>query len=92
MLLAAAGVLLLFISIGVFVTVAIGTLLQNEKTESIQAVFATPAYVADTTPPLLQHLFRWGVVALVLAVLAYAGPLGELLRHPGYLAPGMRTW
>jgi cytochrome c oxidase subunit 1 len=92
MLLAAAGGLLLFLSIGVFVTVAIGTLLQNEKSESTQAVFATPAYVADTTPPLLQHLFRWGIVALVLAVLAYAGPLGELLRHPGYLAPGMRTW
>src|SRR5215469_15951356 len=64
MLLAAAGGLLLFLSIGVFVTVAIGTLLQNEKSESTQAVFATPAYVADTTPPLLQHLFRWGIVAL----------------------------
>lgn len=23
---------------------------------------------------------------------AYAGPLGDVIRYPGYLAPGMRTW
>ena len=92
MLLAAAGGFFLFVSILTFVAVAIGTLLQNAKTESMEAAFASPAASAATTPPMLQHVFRWGVLALVLAVLAYAGPLGELLRHPGYLAPGMRTW
>jgi cytochrome c oxidase subunit 1 len=92
MLLAAAGGFFLFVSILTFVAVAIGTLLQNAKTESMQATFATPAESAATTPPMPQHVFRWGVLALVLAVLAYAGPLGEFLRHPGYLAPGMRTW
>jgi len=92
MLLAAASGLFLFLSIAVFVAVAVGTLLQNEKTESMAVSFAMPAEAADTTPALLQHLFRWGALALGLAVLAYAGPLGELLRHPGYLAPGMRTW
>ncbi|HEY2474118.1 MAG TPA: hypothetical protein VGI19_04885 [Candidatus Cybelea sp.] len=40
----------------------------------------------------MQGIYRWGVLALALAVAAYAGPLGDLLRHPGYLAPGMRTW
>jgi hypothetical protein len=75
-----------------FVAVAIGTPLQNAKTESTEATFATAAQSAASTPPMLQHVFRWGVLALVLAVLAYAGPLGELLRQPGYLAPGMRTW
>jgi hypothetical protein len=92
MLLAAAGGFFLFVSILTFVAVAIGTLLQNAKTESMQATFATPAESAATTPPMLQNVFRWGVLALVLAVLAYAGPLGEFLRHPGYLAPGMQTW
>ena len=92
MLLAAAGGFFIFISIPTFVAVAIGTLLQNAKTESMEATFAAPAESAATTPPMLQHVFRWGVLALLLAVLAYAGPLGELLRHPGYLAPGMRTW
>lgn len=92
MLLAAAGGFFLFVSILTFVAVALGTLLQNAKTESMEATFATPAESGATTPPMLQHVFRWGALALILAVLAYAGPLGELLRHPGYLAPGMRTW
>jgi cytochrome c oxidase subunit I len=92
MLLAAAGGFFLFVSILTFVAVAVGTLLQNAKTESMEVTFATPAESAAATPEMLQHVFRWGALALVLAVLAYAGPLGELLRHPGYLAPGMRTW
>jgi cytochrome c oxidase subunit I len=92
MLLAAAGGGLLFISVAMFVTVAIGTLLQNKHSAAMEVSFATPADAAYPTPMPLQHLYRWGVLALVLAVLAYAGPLGELLRHPGYLAPGMRTW
>ncbi|MBV8583333.1 MAG: hypothetical protein JO241_04990, partial [Candidatus Eremiobacteraeota bacterium] len=92
MLLAAAGGFFLFASIITFAIVAIGTLVQNEKTEPMEAVFATPADAAAATPGFLQHLYRWGAVAIVLAVLAYVGPLGELLRHPGYLAPGMRTW
>lgn len=89
---AAAGGFLLFLSVLTFVAVAIGTLLQNEKSESMEVAFATPTAAAETAPAVLQHLFRWGVLALALAVLAYAGPLGELLRNPGYLAPGMRTW
>jgi cytochrome c oxidase subunit 1 len=92
MLLAAGGGLLLFLSILTFVAVAVGTLWHNEKTESMDATFAVAAEGALPTPPALQKLYRWGVLAFVLAVLAYAGPLGELLRHPGYLAPGMRTW
>ncbi len=92
MLLAAAGGVLLFISVLTFVAVAIGTLFQNEQTELMDATFATPADIAQTTPQPLQHIYRWGLLAFVLAVLAYAGPLGELLRNPGYLAPGMRTW
>lgn len=92
MLLAAAGGFFLFLSILTFVAVALGTLFQNVKSESMEATFATPAEPTSVTPAALQRLYRWGVLALVLAVLAYAGPLGELLRHPGYLAPGMRTW
>ena len=92
MLLAAAGGAILFISIVQFVIVAIGTLFANEKTHDLTAEFATPSDLADPTPPMLQHLYRWGVVALVLAVLAYSGPVVELIHHPGFLAPGMRTW
>jgi cytochrome c oxidase subunit 1 len=92
MLAAAAGGVILFLSVMTFAAVAIGTLVQNEHSESMDASFAVPVDPTDRTPAPLQHLFRWGALALVLAILAYAGPLGELLRHPGYLAPGMRTW
>jgi cytochrome c oxidase subunit I len=91
MLLAAVGGLLLFVSILIFAAVALGTLVSNQKMEDMHIEFAASAST-EPTPAFLQPLFRWGVLALVLAVAAYAGPLGELLRHPGYLAPGMRTW
>ncbi|MBV8244674.1 MAG: cbb3-type cytochrome c oxidase subunit I [Candidatus Eremiobacteraeota bacterium] len=92
MLLAAAGGTLLFISIIMFATVAIGTLVTNDKTADMTVTFATQPPAGEPTPAPLQHIFRWGVLAIVLAVLAYLGPVSELLQHPGYLAPGMRTW
>ncbi|MGR4064462.1 MAG: cbb3-type cytochrome c oxidase subunit I [Vulcanimicrobiaceae bacterium] len=92
MLLAAAGGFILFISIMLFVSVAVGTLFANQKTEDMKAEFAEAEPESVPTPAMLQHLWRWGAVALAFAVLAYAGPLHEMLTHPAYLAPGMRTW
>lgn len=68
------------------------TLAANEKTEDMHAEFAHPLPGSETTPRVLQSLFRWGAVALVFAALAYAGPLLEIAQNPGFLAPGMRTW
>ena len=92
MLAAAAGGLILFVSIILFATVAVGTLLVNEKTEDMDAQFAQPLPGSEPTPRMAQPIFRWGLVALIFAVLAYAGPLLDILHHPGFLAPGMRTW
>ena len=92
MIAAGAGGLVLFISILMFATVAIGTLLSNEKTEDMKADFAEPMPGSEPTPKPLLSIFRWGAVALVFAALAYAGPLLDILHHPGFLAPGMRTW
>jgi len=92
MIAAAGGGLLLTISIGIFALVAIGTLLANDKSEDMHVAFAEAEPGGEPSPPVFEHLFRWGAVALLLAVAAYSGPLGELLRHPGFLAPGMRTW
>jgi hypothetical protein len=75
-----------------FAAVAVGTLIVNEKGEDTTVEFAQPVAGAEPAPPMLQSLFRWGVVALIVAVLAYAGPLLEMLHNPGFLAPGMRTW
>ncbi len=92
MLWAAAGGMILFASICLFAIVAIGTLFKNEKTESMEATFAVPPEGAEPTPAIFEHLFRWGAVALVLAVIAYAGPVSDMLHHPSFLAPGLRTW
>ena len=92
MMLSAAGGFILFISIMLFVAVAVGTLFANQKTEDMTAEFAEPEPESVPTPAMLQHLWRWGAVALLFALLAYAGPMHEMLTHPAYLAPGMRTW
>ncbi len=92
MVLAAAGGALLFVSVVMFAMVAVGTLFKNEKHETYEAQFASAEPESAPTPALLQSIFRWGVLALVLALAAYAGPMFDLLHAPSYLAPGMRTW
>ena len=92
MMLAALGGFFLFVSIVMFAIVAIGTALKNERHEDMNVEFATAAPGSDATPAVLEHLFRWGAVALILAVLAYSGPVSDMAHHPGYLAPGMRSW
>jgi len=92
MLLAAAGGFFLLVSIIMFATVAVGTLFANEKVEDMSVEFATPSEISGPTPAMVQSLFRWGAVALVLAIIAYAGPLADIAHNPGSLAPGMRTW
>lgn len=92
MLAAAAGGTIVVISVAIFVCVVIGTLRNDDASEDLTAQFATPVDPEDRTPPMLQHVFRWGVVALLLAIVVYWGPIGAMLREPGFLVPGMRTW
>jgi hypothetical protein len=44
------------------------------------------------TPAALDKLGRWATIAVVVALLAYAGPIAQQLSVHAYLAPGMRTW
>jgi len=88
---AAVGGTVLFISILMFVAVAVGTLF-TEKVEYPEVAFAEVEPAAQPTPAILDGMWRWAVIALVLAVLAYVGPMHELLEHHVYGAPGMRTW
>jgi fructose-specific phosphotransferase system IIC component len=76
-----------------FIIVATGTFLTNRSAE-VRPAFAFAATNEDAleTPPVLDRLGRWGVLALGLAVLAYAGPVTQQIQAHAYLAPGMRTW
>ncbi|MBD5654445.1 MAG: cbb3-type cytochrome c oxidase subunit I, partial [Candidatus Eremiobacteraeota bacterium] len=90
---AAVGGTLLFISILMFVYVAIGTRVANAKSpEPIAFRFAPVDEDAMQTPAIFDRLGMWGVVAIGLALIAYAGPIHEQLAQHHYLAPGLRTW
>ncbi|MFY9781453.1 MAG: hypothetical protein WAJ85_13200, partial [Candidatus Baltobacteraceae bacterium] len=93
MVLAAIGGAILFVSILMFVIVAVGTRLRDYHPQKrVQFGFAPAMEGTMETPAVLDRIPTWGAVAIGLAVLAYAGPLYQLLSTPHFLAPGMRTW
>ena len=87
----AVGGTLLYISILMFVAVAVGTRFVNEPAET-EFPFATVTEENLAPSPILDNVWRWSAVAIALAVLAYAGPLAQLISAHAYGAPGMRTW
>jgi cytochrome c oxidase subunit 1 len=90
---AAIGGAILFVSILMFVYVAVGTRISNERPDvPPEFRFAAVDAEAMETPAIFDRLGLWGTLAIVLALLAYAGPLHEQFSHHHYLAPGMRTW
>jgi cytochrome c oxidase subunit 1 len=90
---AAVGGAIIALSVVMFIIVATGTFVANRRAEVRPAFeFASTNEDALETPPVLDRLGRWGVVALALAVLAYAGPVAQQIQAHAYLAPGMRTW
>ncbi len=93
MVTAAVGGTILFISILMFAVVAVGTRFRDERAEERdEFTFAGTDEEAMHTPAVLDKLGRWACLALVLAVVAYAGPIHDQLSQPHYLVPGMRTW
>jgi cytochrome c oxidase subunit 1 len=89
---AAAGGTIIAISVLMFIVVATGTYVANRTGgEAPQFAFAT-ADDGAAAVPVLDRLGRWGLVAIVLAVLAYAGPVAQQIQAHAYLAPGIRTW
>ena len=87
----AVGGSILFLSILMFAAVAIGTRFANERTDHV-VEFAQPQDAALPTPPVFDRIGAWAAVAVVLAVLAYVGPIIELINTHPFGAPGMRTW
>ncbi len=88
---AAIGGIILLLSMLLFVIVMVGTL-RMPRTQSQPMTFASPEEEAMAPAPVLDHIGRWAAVAIALALLAYAGPIHELLEAHAYGAAGMRTW
>jgi len=91
MVLTAIGGTLLYISILMFVSVAVGTRFVDEPATT-EFPFARLDEQSLPPPPAFDRLARWSALALALAVLAYAGPVREHLMQHVYTAAGMRTW
>jgi cytochrome c oxidase subunit 1 len=90
---AALGGTIVAIGVLLFVIVATGTYLKNVRDPNPSPVsFAPVDENAGPTPAVLDKLGRWGVIAIVVALVSYAGPIAQQLTVHAYLAPGMRTW
>jgi cytochrome c oxidase subunit I len=88
---AAIGGTILFASILMFAAVAVGTLF-TEKVDHEPVAFAPAEPSSQPAPAIFDSMGKWAILAFVLAILAYAGPVRELLAQHIYGAPGMRTW
>ena len=88
---AAVGGIVLFISIVLFASVALGTRFVDRK-QTTEVTFAAVEGGALPAPASFDRLGAWGLTAVVLAIGAYAGPVVELLSQHTFGAPGMRTW
>ena len=91
MVLAAVGGTIVFVSVAMFVAVAVGTRFANEK-GSTEVVFAEVDDAAIAPPRAFDAIGKWAIAAVILAVLAYAGPVHDLMSVHVYSVPGMRTW
>jgi cytochrome c oxidase subunit 1 len=94
MLWAAIGGMIIALSVLMFIIVATGTYLANVRLPDHRSAFAFAPLDerAMDTPPIFDKLGRWAGIAVTLAILAYVGPIWQLLQQTTYLAPGMRTW
>jgi cytochrome c oxidase subunit 1 len=93
MVVAGIGGALLFVSILMFVIVAIGTATHPYKdVDRPSFEFAPVEDAAIAPPPAFDRIGLWAFVAIAVALLAYAGPIHDQLSQHHYLAPGMRTW
>lgn len=90
---AAVGGTLIALAVLMFIIVATGTYFADKRAAEPPTFAFAPLDERDTyTPPVLDNFGRWATVAIVVALLAYAGPIAQQLSVHSYLAPGLRTW
>jgi cytochrome c oxidase subunit 1 len=92
--LSALGGVVLFVSAMFFVLVMLGTLLGGQRRDQERVVWAealsTPA--GGFRPGIWDGLWPWFACAVVLAAIAYAMPLSDILHMTRYGSPGFKTF
>jgi len=84
----AIGGTILTISLILFLWVIISTWLGGEKSEKpVDDHIPTPLSGTEHTPPILDNMKLWVILALILVVLAYSFPLWEMVKD-GIFEPG----
>jgi len=88
----AFGGLLLFGSALCFVAVMFGSLLAGPKKELTRIEFAEPLEPPGDKARILDKLWIWVLIAVILVIAAYAVPLFQHLTMERFGAPGVRVY
>jgi cytochrome c oxidase subunit I len=88
----AAGGLLLHVSAAFFVLVFLGTVMAGRRTAPRPLEWAEPLGPPADRVTVWDRLGLWFAVAVLLALLAYAFPIADLLRLERFGSPGYRPF
>jgi cytochrome c oxidase subunit I len=90
----ALGGVVLFVSAGFFVLVTVGTLLAGKRSapQEIQWAQSLGEPEGGFRRTIWDRLELWFVIAIVLVVLSYAGPLWDLFHLTRYGSPGFKPF
>ncbi|MBI2857058.1 MAG: b(o/a)3-type cytochrome-c oxidase subunit 1 [Chloroflexi bacterium] len=88
---AAVGGTIMFLSVALFVAVVLGTLLSGRR-QTVEFPLAEALSGPENAPAVLDRWWLWVGIAVLLVVIAYAGPAIQLLSGEHFGSPGFKPW
>jgi len=88
----ALGGLLLFISLVLFLGNVIVSLFEGPMEGSVDASLDEPLSGPEDSPKVLDNLWLWTAIAVVLVLLAYSLPIAAIISDGGLFGPGTGTY
>ncbi len=84
----AIGGILMFISLLFFLSVVFTTLINGNKITSFDSSIPIPLSGPENGPKILDRIWLWLGIAILLVLVAYAVPLFDLIQTKGLFGPG----